>query len=36
VNPTGRFDPWTSPAGKPMQIAAAAPFWAWTIWPTRC
>ena len=30
----GRFDgnvlPWTSPAGKPMQIAAAAPFWAWT------
>jgi len=22
--------PWTSPAGKPMQIAAAAPFWAWT------
>ena len=22
--------PWTSPAGKPMHIAAAAPFWAWT------
>ena len=30
VNPNGTTSPWTSPAGKPMQIAAAAPFWAWT------
>jgi hypothetical protein len=27
---TTNTQPWTSPAGKPMQIAAAAPFWAWT------
>ncbi len=30
VNLDGSTSPWTSPAGKPMQIAAAAPYWAWT------
>jgi predicted acyl esterase len=30
MDPDGTIHPWTSPAGKPMQIAAAAPFWAWT------
>jgi hypothetical protein len=30
VNLGGSTSPWTSPAGKPMQIAAAAPYWAWT------
>jgi hypothetical protein len=30
VDPDGIVHPWTSPAGKPMQIAAAAPIWAWT------
>ena len=30
VDPDGIAYPWTSPAGKPMQIAAAAPYWAWT------
>jgi hypothetical protein len=30
VDPDGIVYPWTSPAGKPMQIAAAAPYWAWT------
>jgi hypothetical protein len=30
VNTNGTTSPWTSPAGKAMQIAAAAPFWAWT------
>jgi hypothetical protein len=30
VDPDGIVYPWTSPAGKPMQIAAAAPIWAWT------
>jgi dienelactone hydrolase len=30
VDLDGSLLPWTSPAGKPMQIAAAAPFWAWT------
>jgi hypothetical protein len=30
VDPDGTVHPWTSPAGKPMQIAAAAPYWAWT------
>ncbi|MDX6643021.1 MAG: type transport system ATP-binding protein, partial [Solirubrobacteraceae bacterium] len=27
---TGQLAPWTSPAGKPMRIAAAAPFIPWT------
>ena len=30
VDLDGSTSPWTSPAGKPMQIAAAAPYWAWT------
>lgn len=30
VETDGTVNPWTSPAGKPMQIAAAAPYWAWT------
>jgi hypothetical protein len=30
VDPDGTVYPWTSPAGKPMQIAAAAPIWPWT------
>jgi fermentation-respiration switch protein FrsA (DUF1100 family) len=31
--PDGRLVPWTSPAGKPMQIAAAVPRWGWTVFP---
>jgi len=30
VETDGSVNPWLSPAGKPMQIAAAAPHWAWT------
>ena len=30
VMPDGSLVPWTSPAGKPMQIAAAAPNIPWT------
>ncbi|NND39645.1 MAG: hypothetical protein HKO06_08630 [Pseudomonadales bacterium] len=30
VETDGTVNPWLSPAGKPMQIAAAAPYWAWT------
>ncbi|MBT8150732.1 MAG: acetylxylan esterase [Gammaproteobacteria bacterium] len=30
VEVDGTVNPWLSPAGKPMQIAAAAPHWAWT------
>jgi hypothetical protein len=28
--PDGSFTPWTSPAGKPMAIAAAYPRWPWS------
>src|SRR3954452_10414953 len=28
--PDGRLVPWTSPRGTPMEIAAAAPNWAWS------
>ncbi len=30
MNPDGSLSPWTSPLGKPMQIAAAAPSVPWT------
>lgn len=30
VDLDGSFLAWESPAGKPMQIAAAAPYWPWT------
>ncbi len=30
VDVDGTVHPWTSPAGTPLQIAAAAPTWAWT------
>ncbi len=30
VNLNGTTSPWTSPAGTPLSLAAAAPAWAWT------
>jgi X-Pro dipeptidyl-peptidase C-terminal non-catalytic domain len=30
MSPSGKLEPWTSPAGKPMRIAAAAPSIPWT------